>query len=163
MEFYHINRFLFDVGTIIRPGAWGRPILSGMSYSGLRPNVNYFILFREYVFEQIRQELYPNKPSRLKGTFICPNYLSAKNFWSIERQMGEIIYKVELLEDKPFHVADLTFTSPPQTPESLYYSIPKAAISYWGYPQKEDYTNPSDNLLEAITESAIRISEIVQP
>ena len=55
MEFYHINRFLFDVGTIIRPGAWGRPILSGMTYSGLRPNVNYFILFREYVFEQIRQ------------------------------------------------------------------------------------------------------------
>lgn len=163
MEFYHINRFLFDIGTIIRPGAWGRPILNGSTYSSVRPDVNYYILFREYVFEQKRLEFYPDKPSRLLGTFLCPNFLSAQNFWTVERAQGEIIYKVELLEDKPFHVADWMLTESPKTLESAYFSIPKAADAYWSYPQKQDYSESADNSLEVITESAIRISEIVYP
>lgn len=161
MEFYHVNRFLFDIGTIIRSGAWGRPILTGRHYSCTSPDINYFILFREYVFEQKRRELYPDKPSRLMGTFLCPNLLSAQNFWMLERHQSDIIYKVELLEDKPFHIANWCLANPQTTPESAYYSIPNAANQYWSYLQKQDYSESSDNMLEAITESAIRISEIV--
>ena len=163
MEFFHVNRFLFAPGAVILPGGWGRPILNGRMYSGLNNNgVNYFILFREYVFEQIRLELFSKKPSRLQGTFICPNFVSAHNFWETERAESEIIYRVEILEDKPFHVSPWTLANQPNSPESIYYAMPKAAKNYWEFPQKDRYDLPSDNMLEAITESPIKILEVVQ-
>lgn len=163
MEFFHVNRFLFALGAVILPGRWGRPILNGRMYSELNNNgINYFILFREYVFEQMRLELFSEKPSKFQGAFIYPNFVSAHNFWGTERAESEIIYRVEILGDKPFHVSPWTLANQPDSPESIYYAMPKAAKNYWELPQKDRYDLPSDNILEAITESAIKILEVVR-
>lgn len=166
MELYHVNDWDFAPGTIINPGDWGRPILTGLKYAHFDYHTpNYAILFREYVFEQIRFERYENKPSRLKCTFTCPTKTAIYNFWTIERQQCGIIYRVEIIDKtKPFHVAPMRLTSfaiPQNEPKkSQYYYIPECAEKYWSYPQKEFYKDDSEGFdLEALTESPIRIIE----
>lgn len=154
MVYYHVNRFHFGDGTIIYPGAWGRPILYGRSYSAIS-NPSYYILFREYVFEEIRRTLFPEKPSRLQSTFVCPNLESAHNFNEIERGNGEVVYRLELAGEGATHTADWTLTNPPQSLESAYITVPRAAEQYWSYPQNPPF--PQENVLETLVAAPLRI------
>ena len=161
--FYYVTTLKIEQGAVIHPGAWGRPLFQGNTYApALKPN--YFILFREYVFEDIRKQKFPNKPSRLTGVFVCPNLISAQNFNMTERSGSGLIYRVELLTDSETHTVPWCLANPPSTLESAFLSIPKVAESYWSF-QQEDFPTQLVNMLETITMSPIRICEqiIIDP
>jgi len=63
--FFHISPTILGVGSVILPGNFGRIVKLYNPSS-----VNFDILTRETIFEQVRQQEFQDKPSRLDCLFL---------------------------------------------------------------------------------------------
>jgi hypothetical protein len=59
---------------------------------------NPWILFREDVFEQVRKEQYPSKPSRMDSIFICESEAQLQNFLESSGRPLDVVYEIELTD-----------------------------------------------------------------
>lgn len=92
MSFYYFCSYPLGIGSIIQKGNWGRI----MSLNQINPNSSLYLL-REIIFERIRLEEYPERPSRLKSIMVCSNLESAKEFKKEAGRQFDILYEVEPL------------------------------------------------------------------
>jgi Protein of unknown function (DUF2441) len=70
--FFHLSSIPLAPGSIIQPGNCGRII---KTYQSPVQNVQTFgnmnVVARELLFEMVRIESFPSKPSRMKAAFCC--------------------------------------------------------------------------------------------
>jgi hypothetical protein len=57
---------------------------------------DYLILVREWIFEEIRKEFFPNLPSRQRCLFVIPNDVQSLNYWRNTLGKNGNILKLEL-------------------------------------------------------------------
>ena len=62
MEIFHASGLWYEAGDVIQPGNWGRVVL------GAGPNAHIHF-FRELMFEEVREQIAPDQPSRLRSFF----------------------------------------------------------------------------------------------
>ena len=125
-KYYLGCSYPLDAGSVVLPGNWGR-IVGMYNTSGFG---NAWIQFREDVFEKIRQDEYPQKPSRLKSIFLCESQQSLQEFLKLTSRGLDLMYEVTLLDPgEPIHRGCLSLLDFQQR-EGLA-SFTAKARSYW--------------------------------
>jgi len=149
-QYYYCCSYPLETGSIIKPGNWVR-ILKNYKV-GVQNNP--WPLVRELIFEQVRRESYPTKPSRFESIFLCTSEEGIRNFRTVTKRNFDLIYKVELVNnDAPKHVSDWELANVQNGDD--YCSLEKKANLYW----KAENTSES----ELITTSNVRIIEMINP
>lgn len=142
--YYWLASYPLEPGSVVLPGNWGRII---RKYNN--QNHNYIIVAREYIYELVRREKFPELPSRLQCSFLCESEADVRRFQQETARTLDIIYEVELVGDrKSVYKFDWQLVNFPQlfTVEDLE----KRAIEYWK--NSESVQNP-----EVLTENPIKI------
>ena len=154
LELYHICQPLLEEGAIIKPGNWGRVMMLEQfpkANAGDAEN----ILF-EFVLEAVRQSTYPNCPNRLKSSFTCAGFNSAKLFGSRYRPSFPC-YKVALVNPElPMFYGSWAHAIREAGTLQTWYT---QAHTYWS----TNWKTESPNTLELLSESPIRILEEIPP
>ncbi|GAG57235.1 unnamed protein product [marine sediment metagenome] len=121
MPYYYTMSYSLGPGSVIHKGNWGR--LCNLEHSNNSRN--------EKIFENIRQQKYPNRPSRFKCSFLCPNEDSIRNFLNLSLKYVDLLYEVELTESNPkMFETDWSLVPNPKT--ATIADVKKAAHKYWG-------------------------------
>jgi hypothetical protein len=142
MTYYYVCSYPLESGSIIRAGNWGR-----INKIHSIPPANPVNLLREVVFENVRLQRFPDRPSRFNCNFLCPNISSFREF--IKRKPLDLHYEVELVnpDAKRFETDWSLIATYPNI-----LAMEEAAVKYWN-PE-----NVTENLKELLVESDIRIS-----
>ena len=97
--FYHFSPILLANESVIEPGNFGRICKLGSLLNK-----------RETFVEEVRQDHFPDKPSRLHSIFLLPTLEDAKIYRRHQNMIDNcigwnVLYKVELLgETEQFHI-----------------------------------------------------------
>lgn len=136
-------------GSIVNPGNWGRIIKTYTPQTS--PNAWLFI--RELIFEEVRREFFPQKPSRFCSIFLCQDLEGIQEFKKVSNRVLDIIYEVEVLEEQlQAHTGDWTLFSIQNN--DTYATFSDRAKLYWS---GENITKP-----EFVTVSSIKIIKKVE-
>lgn len=126
-KYYFACSYPLAPGSIVNPGNWGR-IIRQYNTGGFG---NPWILFREEVFEKVRQSEFPTKPSRYESIFLCETKDTLSQFIQQAKRSLDLAYEVELIDaTAPIHrgcLSNLDFA-----PQENMQSFTLKARSYWG-------------------------------
>lgn len=143
MLYYYACSYLLEVGSVVKPGNWGRMIKNYTPRVG-----NPWILIREMAYEEIREREFPEKPSRFEAIFLFTDIQVMIDFLREDNRQFDIIYEVELVDpSQPTHVGCLNNTM--LCNEDNYSSLLDKARAYWA---ANNIQNP-----EFVTLSSVRI------
>lgn len=142
-KYYWLCSYPLKEGSIVSSGNWGR-ILSQYN----QQNCHFGNVAREYIFEKVRLEKFPEKPSRLKSTFLCESLEKAKQFKQEANRVFDLIYEVEIIGNQStIYRADWQLANFPQI--FTIEIIEKQAEDYWN---GNNITNA-----EILTENEIKV------
>jgi hypothetical protein len=146
MQHYHACSTMLAIGSVILPGNWWR--IQQMI------GTNDPIYQMECMLENVRVNLFPQKPSRQASCFVCPDIASIKSFIST-RAPCSLCYKVEFITpDVVTHSAPYDFFSLPDGDEAVFQRWAEiAAKEFWNW----DAQKKSQYSMEVFAESPIRI------
>ena len=124
-------------------GNWGRILREHTVQAG-----NSWLLVRELVYERIRVESFPSKPSRFDSAFLCLNESDLKQFVQETSRRFDLCYEVRILDPSaPFHIG-CTRIQAIESTDSIP-NIERKAREYW--------SGTDVKLSEYITSSALEI------
>lgn len=142
---YYLTSCLLEKGSIILPGNWGRML--NLYVTPFNDINSPRILLRETIYENVREKLFPEKPSRLSSLFCCPTLDCANNFKIAQGRNFDVIYKIAI-DDKEMFITSWIKADLPH--DKSYHAINayyEQAKIYWSI----DYTQYNENELEIIT------------
>lgn len=147
MPLFHCTHRELNEGDIIEPGNWGQEIE--------RQGESHGWWHSENILEQVRQDNFPEKPSRLNSTFSCDNLESIMCFRS-KSCPNNYVYEVEIIDDKaPKHKGDFNATRPMPR---CRFNMTEIAHLYWQYKLKTKVEEwPNVECSEIVTSSALRV------
>lgn len=122
-KLFHVSSTLLGADSTLLPGNWGR-ILGQYRYGQVTPTYA-----RECIFEQIREECFPEKPSRFRSLFLLPTLLDARFYQSKHHHMG-VIYEVEVETEAKRHYGNYEFWGLIDSTTPLK-QLERAAERYW--------------------------------
>ena len=116
-----------DVGSFVDPGEWGRIL---RTYDHQTFSNTWIILVRELVYEHVRREQFPSKPSRLDCLLLCMSEDDLSEFRAASGRSLDYRYEVELVNPLArSHLGDLTLTGVKSTDNVA--AIERSASLYW--------------------------------
>ena len=148
-HYFYCYSLPLDVGSVIRPGNWGRIL---RTYTP-QTSPNHWALTRELAYELVRIRNFPNKPSRFDCVFVCVSEADLNEFRTSTNRHLDLGYEVELVNPlAPSHLGEL-----PATIFEITDNLPlfeNRANLYW----------QGDNVVkqELITLSPIRITRVLE-
>ncbi len=156
MALYHPCPVLLAPGSIILPGNYGRVIRQVGPPHAQWP--------REQELENVRQQQFPDKPSRLESAFACTSLDTARSYMNVPQVRGHfhsVLYEVEKVDaEAPEHRADFNVVEVlPGRPETMT----QIAMRYWAanlWVRIAD--RPEIRCEELVTLSPLRIIRRVQ-
>jgi hypothetical protein len=110
IKYYYLCSYPLREGSIVEKGNWGRIIQKNPNFQQLSKNLRInsgfssgviFVapqdqyIIREFIFERVRKNEFPDAPSRLECIFVCKTLDGAKSFRSESRRNLDLIYEVE--------------------------------------------------------------------
>lgn len=98
MEIFHASGLWYEVGDVIQPGNWGRVVL------GAGPNAHIHF-FRELLFEEMREQLAPDQPSRLRAFFGVRTVDDLRRYQQVAG--ATYGYRVAIPDSAAIYLADL--------------------------------------------------------
>ena len=144
MRYYHACSTMLAIGSVILPGNWWRiKQITG---------ANDPIYQKECILENVRANLFPQKPSRYASCFVCPDIASIRAFINTHTPYS-LCYEVEFM-----HPAAVTHSVPYdffslQDEKALQTWAEIAAKAYWSWDAQQKSQYP----MEVFAESPIRI------
>lgn len=147
-RYFYCCSLPLDVGSVIRPGNWGR--IMRMYTPQSSPNA--WLLVRELAYELARMQSFPQKPNRFEALFLCTSEADLNEFRNTSNRHLDLGYEVELVDpNAPSHLGDWTLANMQNT-DNLQVFINRAA-QYW---HGQDIVKP-----ELITLSPVRITRVL--
>jgi hypothetical protein len=137
-----------EVGSVVRPGNWGRIIRTYTPQSSPNP----WLLTRELIYEMVRIQSFPQKPSRFDCLFLCLNECDLTEFRTTTNRHLDLGYEVELVNPQAQnHLGDWTLPNMQNTDNLTVFE--NRANLYW----------QGNNIVkqELVTLSPIRITRIL--
>jgi len=139
-NYYYFCSYPLEVGSIVKPGNWGR-ILTKYTKEG-----SLWLPLREMIFESVRLKDFKDKPSRLETAFVFESIKHATDF-SQSRPL-DLLYAVQLVEQQALsHLGGMNLCAWDEG-ERIEQILEKAR-RYWAC---DDIETP-----ELITKSALRV------
>jgi len=143
-HYYYCYSLPLEPGSVIKPGNWGRIL---KKYTP-QTSPNCWLFVRELVYESVRREAFPHKPSRFDSIFLCFTENDLIEFRDTNNRRLDIAYEIEVIDETtPSHIGDLTLANMANTDD--YHVFENRARLYW---QGENIVKQ-----ELITTSPIRI------
>lgn len=129
---YHCTMRLLGPGDNVYPGNWGSTVL------GTGPGHPAF--YREYLLERIRQQGFPDRPSRMKAAFAFENRDYALK-WKRAPNQSEYVYSVRLADGGTCtHRGDMTWIDA-MSAYHTFDGVEECARRYWhGNPRSDNST-----------------------
>jgi hypothetical protein len=143
-RYFYCCSLPLEVGSVIRPGNWGRILRTYTSQAGQ----GLWTLSRELIWEIVRLRSFPEKPGRLGAIFACLSQKDLAEFQTTTGRRRDLAFEVELIDPTaPAHLGDWTLLNF-QSADDVS-ALEKRATQYW----------QSTNVVkcELVTSSAIRI------
>lgn len=100
--YFHVSPQLFELGEVKKMGRYGKLLMSDAEYMARDP-------LGELLRERVRQKYYPDKPSRLRSSFVFESLSDAETFRDRRRQC-EKIYVVRFA-DEPHAIHRVCYTA----------------------------------------------------
>jgi hypothetical protein len=138
-----------EVGSVIRPGNWGRILRTYTPQS----SPNHWLLTRELTYELVRIQNFPDKPSRFDSVFVCLSEADLNEFRNTAIRPLDLGYEVELVDPlASCHIGDWSLTNIQNTDNLPLFE--ERANLYW----------QGNNIIkqELITLSSIRIIRVLE-
>ncbi len=149
MRYFYCYSLPLEVGSVIRPGNWGRIL---RTYSP-QSHPNNWLLARELAYELVRVKSFPNKPSRFDCLFVCLSETELNEFRASSNRHLDLGYEVELVDPTaPSHLGDWTLANM-EISDNLPVFESRASL-YW------QATSPIAKP-EFLTQSPIRITRVL--
>jgi len=142
MPYYYACSYPLASGSVIQKGNWGRICKMESIFQNTH-------LLKEVIFENVRQQEYPERPSRFESIFLCPNVDSLRNFVNTQNRPYDLLYDVELIGNNP-KMFETDWKVLPRNNVNLA-AVKEAAHKYWA-PK-----NVRNDQKEILVESDIRI------
>lgn len=142
MTYFFCCSYPLRTNSIVEKGNWGRICKLEKD----RP--------LEITFERIRQQEFPDRPSRFECVFLCPTLENARFFISTTRRKFDLIYEIDLV-DSNANIFETDWTIVHSTLLNTEAKREEAARKYW---------NPAhidEQRKEILVNSAIRILRCV--
>lgn len=151
LTFFHLTPIRLSPGSIVLPGNWGRIIRRYITpITNVQTFGNAWLMSRELIFEDVRKERFPSKPSRFESAFCCPDEPSARVYQAqADPNKIQTLHEVELVDPTaPTHVAPLPMVD--FAPGSLFMEeTANRAVIYW--------TGDPNGNQEIVTLSPLRV------
>jgi hypothetical protein len=147
-RYFYCYSLPLEVGSVIRPGNWGRILRTYTPQSSSSP----WILTRELVYELVRVRSFPKKPSRFDSIYVCFTEADLNDFKVNTNRRLDLGYEVELVNPQaPNHIGDWTLPNMQNTDDLSAFE--SRANLYW----------QGSNIVkqELITLSSIRITRVL--
>jgi hypothetical protein len=141
MAYYYACSYPLAPGSVVLKGNWGR-------ICQLEP-LSSRTLLKEVILEQVREQEYPDRPSRFESTFLCPNLESIHNFIRSTSRHYDLLYEVDLVDPDAVKFETDWSLLPPDN--ATITEAEDAARKYWR-PQA-----PKDDAKEILVLSDIKI------
>lgn len=125
--YYHVSPIHLEAGSVIKKGNWGRVI---RLYIG---NCNGLNLFRERIFEDVRVQHFPGKPSRLDSAYLLLDQDAAFRYLKVDNEAcrTSLIYKVRIINsDAKFHLGNFNKVTV-LPPLGHFDNMGEIATNYW--------------------------------
>lgn len=103
-NFFHVSNNDMKPSTILIPN-YGKTILDPRYFRF--NDYNYSQYLKEVLFDEIRAEFFPEKPSRLNSIYLVGNFQSAKEYK--DKFSKKYIYEVTIQSSGPALRADMTW------------------------------------------------------
>lgn len=147
-RYFYCYSLPLEVGSVIRPGNWGRILRTYTPQSSPNP----WPLTRELTYELVRIRSFPQKPSRFDCIFLCLSEKDLGEFRATTSRHLDIGYEVELVDpDAPSHIGDWTLPNISNADNLPVFE--NRATLYW---EGNNVVKP-----ELITLSAIRVTRVL--
>jgi hypothetical protein len=141
MTYYYACSYPLAPGSVVQRGNWGR-------ICRLEP-LSSRTLLKEVILEQVREQEYPDRPSRFESAFLCPTLESIHNFIESTSRRYDLLYEVDLVDpDAVKFETDWSLIPPDNV---TITEAENAARKYWN-PQSH-----KDDAKEVLVLSDIRI------
>ena len=122
--YFYCSPVALDVGSFVNPGDW----LS--TYNHRTFSNTWIVLVRELVFELVRREQFPMKPSRFHCLFLCTSEAGLSEFRAKSGRHHDIGYEVELINPQAqSHLGD--WMLPSIRPSDEVAAVARNALLYW--------------------------------
>lgn len=158
--YYHVSPLHLGTGSVIKKGNWGRVI---KLYIG---NCNGLNLFRERVFEDIRLQNFPDKPSRLDAAYLLLSFEDAVRYLSVDNEAHRtsLIYKVRICNTSAnSHLGNFNKVTV-LPPDCHFEKMDEVAMNYWAGVGLHDpiikHDLPTNTLIELNTVELLVQSDI---
>ncbi len=126
-HYYHSCPILLENKSILKKGSYGRMI---KTYTG--NECNGVMLFREKILENIRQENYAHKPSRLNCIFACLSLHEIKEYQEMSQHTTSVIYKIKpVTESCKTHIGNYIEVQPRDF-VPYFDNMEDVVKKYWG-------------------------------
>lgn len=127
---FHLSPIRLGPGSIIEPGNFGRMLRTHTIQEG--PSVSPLIV-RELVFEMVRRERFPAKPSRLSACLACPTKADMDLYVLKNNASGsQVLHEVELMdEDASCHIANTSHLEMGLPGVMILPTATMLAVEYW--------------------------------
>lgn len=147
-RYYYCYSLPLEVGSVIRPGNWGRILRTYTPQS----SPNHWLLTRELAYELVRVRQFPQKPSRFDCIYVCLSEADLGEFRATSNRHIDLSYEVELVDPQaPKHLGDWTLPNMQNTDNLPVFE--SRATRYW---QGNDIVKQ-----ELITLSPLRITRVL--
>jgi hypothetical protein len=104
-RYFYCYSLPLEVGSVIRPGNWGRIL---HTYTPLS-SPNAWVLVRELAYELVRVRDFPKKPRRFDALFVCLSETDLSEFRINANRRLDLGYEVELVDSNArSHLGDWT-------------------------------------------------------
>lgn len=124
-KYYFCCSLTLEVGSVVNPGNWGRMMMNYTPASS-----SPWVLVRELAYEKVREEEFPDKPSRLECIYLCNTEQELRTFMDQNGRIFDIGYEVELVDAAlPSHIGCLE--NPNIGDHDNYPQFKNRAKEYW--------------------------------
>lgn len=126
---YHLTACLLAPGAIILPGNWGRML--NLYATPIEDAHAAELLLKETIFEMVREQGFPTRPSRMHSLFCCPTLEGARHFQETQCRRFDLIYEVELKSENIFFASWNHVNLPSDKNFLALQSYEELAKAYW--------------------------------
>lgn len=155
---YHLTACLLAPGAIILPGNWGRML--NLYTTPLEDAHAADILLKETIFERVREQNFPELPSRMHAMFCCPTLDGAQYFQETQGRRFDLIYEVELEDTGIFYASWNHVNLPADKNYLALQSYEKLAMAYWSVDWKKEPS--AKDCLEILSLKPVKVLRCVQ-
>jgi hypothetical protein len=147
-KYYHISKRAIREGANLTQSIYGERIIDARTVE-----TDYNLYIKEKIFEDVRQQDFPDAPSRLNCVFLYSSIEIARFYWAKDYLYQAYLYEVEIKKGTPF-MAEMDLLN---CDGRRYTLLQKNAKKYWN-----QIYHPNSHTLECLLDGKAAVKKLIE-